>query len=593
MEGLLSYLIKSAVWITGFAVVYMIFLQNERYFILNRMYLVTGILASVLFPLITVHYIVEMPALRSAQPGGVNAGGFELTAVPGGFSVERMLLVLYAAGVLIMISRYLLQSFSVVRSIRDSERLQGWPVKIVCHPANVTPFSFFSWVVVNPSLTDTETREIMNHEMVHVRQRHWLDLLLTGLLCTVQWFNPVVWIYARFIRQNHEYLADEEALRTTSDPALYRAALLNQIAGTPVIDLGNSFNYSLSKKRFHMMKNIVTSPARKLRLLLILPVSVMILYAFAEPEYKIVTSDEVIYGVQGGSDVQTRTAKGIVVSEDGKPLQGAAVVLKGTTIGTLSDQQGRFSLDKVPSDGLLVISFVGFETKVVDPVFGYDMIVKMPRATFVTDTVEIAPPPPPPPPVPSGTEEPLYVIDGEITDRGHLDLAPENVESINILKGESATAKYGDKGKNGVILITMKKTSPEVVSVGDPAEAQGTQGEDEKYVVIEEMPQFPGGDDAMRSWISNNVRYPSEAIAQKISGLVYVNFTVGATGKVSNAQINKSVHPLLDAEALRVIAGMPYWKPGRQHGRPVDVGFSVPVEFKLDGSKIMMVQKTK
>ncbi len=593
MEGLLLYLMKSAVWITGFAVVYMIFLQNERYFILNRMYLVTGILASVLFPLITVHYIVEMPALRSAQPGGVNAGGFEMTAVSGGVSVERVLLVLYAVGVLIMISRYLLQSFSVVRSIRDSERLQGWPVKIVCHSANVTPFSFFSWVVVNPSLTDTETREIMNHEIVHVRQRHWLDLLLTGLLCTLQWFNPVVWIYSRFIRQNHEYLADEEALRTTSDPALYRAALLNQIAGAPVIDLCNSFSYSLSKKRFHMMKNIVTSPARKLRLLLILPVSVMILYAFAEPEYKIRNSNEVIPAADIGTDEQTRTAKGIVMSEDGKPLQGAAIVLKGTTIGTLSDQQGRFSLDKVTSDGILVISFVGFETKVVNPVFGYDMIVKMPRANFVTDTVEIAPPPPPPPPVPSGSEEPLYVIDGEITDRGHLELAPEDVESINILKGESATAKYGDKGKNGVILITMKKTSPELTSAGTPAQAQGTQGEDEKYMVIEEMPSFPGGEEAMMSWIGNNVRYPSEAIAQNISGLVYVSFTVGATGKVSNAQISKSVHPLLDAEALRVIGGMPYWKPGRQHGQPVDVGFSVPVEFKLDGSKIMKVQKTK
>ena len=52
----------------------------------------------------------------------------------------------------------------------------------------------------------------MNHEAVHVRQKHWLDLLLSGLLCTLQWFNPVVWIYSRFIRQNHEYLADEVAL---------------------------------------------------------------------------------------------------------------------------------------------------------------------------------------------------------------------------------------------------------------------------------------------------------------------------------------------------------------------------------------------
>ena len=462
MEGLLLYLMKSAVWITGFAVVYMIFLQNERYFILNRMYLVTGILASLLFPLITVHYIVEMPALRSAQPGDVNAGGFEMTAVSGGFSVERILLVLYAVGVLIMISRYLLQSFSVVRSIRDSERLQGWPVKIVSHSANVTPFSFFSWVVVNPSLTNTETREIMNHEMVHVRQRHWLDLLLTGLLCTLQWFNPVVWIYARFIRQNHEYLADEEALRTTSDPALYRAALLNQIAGTPVIDLSNSFNYSLNKKRFYMMKNIVTSPVRKLRLLLILPVSVMILYAFAEPEYSITASDTAISAADNVPYQMTGVIKGVVVSEDGTPLEGAAIMLKGTTTGTVSDQKGRFMLENVPDDGLLIISYVGFASKVMKPQFGKDVTVTMVRATVMTDTVHVPPPPPPPPPaevkVATGVDmsQVLIVLDGTVTDTDLGAIDPETIHSINVFKDETAVKLYGERGRNGVIEITTK-----------------------------------------------------------------------------------------------------------------------------------------
>ena len=97
-------------------------------------------------------------------------------------------------------------------------------------------------------------------------------LLLVELLCMLQWFNPLVWIYIRFIRQNHEYLADEVALQRTSDPAIYRAALLNQIVGAPVVSLANSFNYSLNKKRFNMMKNIISSPYRKMKILFILPV---------------------------------------------------------------------------------------------------------------------------------------------------------------------------------------------------------------------------------------------------------------------------------------------------------------------------------
>ena len=136
----------------------------------------------------------------------------------------------------------------------------------------------------------------MNHEMVHVRQKHWIDLVLSGMLCMLQWFNPLVWIYSRLIRQNHEYIADELALQRTTDPAIYRATLLNQIVGSRVVSLANSFNYSLSKKRFEMMKNIITSPYRKIKVLLILPVFAIVLYAFAKPEYSYET------GILAGSN---------------------------------------------------------------------------------------------------------------------------------------------------------------------------------------------------------------------------------------------------------------------------------------------------
>ena len=150
-------------------------------------------------------------------------------------------------------------------------------------------FSFFSYVFVNPSVTEIEMKEIMNHEMVHIRQKHWFDLLLVELLCMLQWFNPVVWIYVRLIRQNHEYIADKVALQRTSDPAIYRAALLNQIVGAPVISLANSFNYSLNKKRFNMMKNIISSPYRKMKILFILPVFAIVFYAFAKPDYQYIS----------------------------------------------------------------------------------------------------------------------------------------------------------------------------------------------------------------------------------------------------------------------------------------------------------------
>ena len=177
---------------------------------------------------------------------------------------------------------------------------------------------------VNPSITDVETKEIMNHELVHIRQKHWFDLVLVELLCMMQWFNPLVWIYIRFIRQNHEYLADEVALQRTSDPAIYRAALLNQIVGSPVVSLANSFNYSLNKKRFNMMKNIISSPYRKMKILLILPVFAIVFYAFAKPDYKYPAQNS-NSGSQGVvSQTSDKKLSGSVVQKDGKPFTGCA-----------------------------------------------------------------------------------------------------------------------------------------------------------------------------------------------------------------------------------------------------------------------------
>jgi TonB family protein len=101
------------------------------------------------------------------------------------------------------------------------------------------------------------------------------------------------------------------------------------------------------------------------------------------------------------------------------------------------------------------------------------------------------------------------------------------------------------------------------------------------FVVVEEMPEFPGGKDAMAVWITANLKYPAEAVKAKITGKVYVNFTVSSSGKIDNVVVSKSASPMLNAEAVRVISNMPDWKPGSQAGKSVAVQIQVPVEFKL------------
>ena len=95
------------------------------------------------------------------------------------------------------------------------------------------------------------------------------------------------------------------------------------------------------------------------------------------------------------------------------------------------------------------------------------------------------------------------------------------------------------------------------------------------------MPEYPGGELELRKFIARNVKYPSEARVNGIQGKVFVKFVVSKTGEVTNINIARSVDPHLDAEAVRVLANLPKWKPGTIKGEPVNVSFTVPINFQL------------
>ncbi len=107
------------------------------------------------------------------------------------------------------------------------------------------------------------------------------------------------------------------------------------------------------------------------------------------------------------------------------------------------------------------------------------------------------------------------------------------------------------------------------------------QVEPEPYVIVQEMPSFPGGTEALLRYIMGNIVYPPDAVQNNIQGTVFLRFVVSSTGEVTRVEVTRSVDPLLDNEALRVISALPRWKPGKQDGTPVPVWFSVPVVFVL------------
>ena len=627
METFGFYLLRSVVWLSGFALVYFLFLRNERFFFLNRIFLLVGIGASFLMPLVTLHYIVEVPALQRAT---VFMTGEEATmalpVVKSSINVWKLILpALWLAGVLVVIVRNLIQIIPLLRESRRATGEAGYPVRVVRSDLLSGPFSLFSMVFLNTSLSESESREIMNHELVHVREKHWIDLILSFLLCAVQWFNPVAWLYARFIRVNHEYLADAGALQRSSSPALYKAVLLNQITGSPMIDLGSSLSCSYNKKRFAMMKEKMSSPYRKMRLLLVLPVASLILLAFSQPRYRVaevVSGQEMTIEKSGtvsetgtiqlqsgmmiadaaaaaGSDAVTsaiagsgsntgvsaagtardRKITGRVTDEAGRPLDRAVILIKGTTIGVTTDAEGRFTLNNVPDDATLFISYVGYRTQEIAVASaGKSMTVMLKEDAVVLRGVRIDA-------GDKAANQPLYVVDGlPVVSVGDLD--PADIESITLRKDSAAITLYGPEAANGVVLITTKKGKPVRAVTDDISIVEGrklvSSNDEEVYMAVEQMPEFPGGMQALLDFIQSNIKYPEEAKEKKIEGQVFIRLCVTKTGDIDLVSVLKSAHPLLDAEAVRVIKLLPRWEPGRQGGKAVNVWYTIPINF---GSK--------
>lgn len=101
------------------------------------------------------------------------------------------------------------------------------------------------------------------------------------------------------------------------------------------------------------------------------------------------------------------------------------------------------------------------------------------------------------------------------------------------------------------------------------------------FDVVEQMPEYPGGIQALFEYLSQNVKYPADAEKQKVEGRVIATFVVETDGTINNVEVVKPVFPSLDAEAIRVLQGMPKWTPGKQSGKEVRVKYTVPINFHL------------
>ena len=434
MGTFLVYILKSAACLAVFYLFYKLLMSRDTFHRFNRFALLGLLVLSSLLPLVeasvnspaavqeTMLTLEQLLLLADIQPEGESMAA----ATPSATVLWlRAALLVYLTGIVFFIARNLCSLARLGRLIRQGKReaLDSYlpdrkekNVRLVVHDHDIAPFSWMHWIVIARKDLEENGREILIHELAHIRNRHSWDLLLADLCIFVQWFNPAAWLLKQELQNIHEYEADETVLREGVNARNYQMLLIKKAVGTRLYSMANSFNHSSLKKRITMMLKEKSNPWARAKYLYILPLAALAVTAFARPE-----------------------------------------------VSAVADE----------------ISAV----KVIAPA--------------VHDSIQ------------------------------------PNVQP----------------------------------AVAAPSSA------------LDQMPEFPGGMEALNTYLRNNIRYPQEAQKAGIQGRVIIQFIVSKDGSITDAEVVESVDPQLDAEGLRLIKNMPRWKPGMRKGQAIRVKQTLPIRF--------------
>ena len=268
------------------------------------------------------------------------------------------------------------------------------------------------------------------------------------------------------------------------------------------------------------------------------------------------------------------------------PAVGATIQISGTTKGVVTDLNGKAEIE-VPEGSVLEIRYPDYQLSSlkIGAQNDYKIVLAPEDGSLVKPGMKIR--------NENGIRpKPLFIVDGiERTDID--DLQADDVKSMSVLKDQSATALYGPRGKNGVVVVTTKGAAKPVTEEAAFDEKTGAikktavnYDEVEPFIIAEKMPSFQGGDlNTFRTWVQERIQYPAEAAKQNIQGRVVVSFEIKTDGSLADLKVLQSPDKLLSDEACRVIESSPKWTPGEQRGQKVTVKYTLPVDFRTAAAK--------
>lgn len=546
------YILKSSVCLAAFYLFYRLLMARETFHRFNRFALLGILLLSCLLPLIEVN-VKQEPEVRQTMltlgqllmmadaESSATVGAVEEATV----TWVQMALLAYLSGILFFAFRNACSLMRLLMLLKSGSRqhvdcyLPGRRehVTLIVHNKEVSPFSWMKYIVISRKDLEENGREILIHELAHIRNRHSLDLLVADVCVFFQWFNPASWLMKQELQNIHEYEADEAVIEEGVDAKQYQLLLIKKAVGTRLYSMANSFNHSKLKKRITMMLKEKSSPWACLKYLYVLPVAAVAVTAFARPEVSEKVEEISAVKVNDlAAIVETKVAES--VGDTTKPA-GVTYVpvevnekLKGTPVLTVVEQMpaypgGMAALMEYFKENMRYPASAkerGLKGRVtVQFVVDKDGSIKEPKVIRSIDqeldeealrlvksmskwepgrqngepvAVKFAVP------VPfkldadvrmseqlviqevrtsmdGGKGIPLYIVDGkEVSASVMRALKPESIAAVSVLKDKSATAIYGERAKHGVVVITLKESDSAIDMPEKKPEGAGKDGKD-------------------------------------------------------------------------------------------------------------------
>lgn len=374
-------------------------------------------------------------------------------------------------------------------------------IKLIENNEIKSPFTVLNYILLNSSsLSSTERDLILKHEITHINQKHWIDLICSEVILLLQWFNPLAWKYVSLLKENHEFLADKAVIDSGISPYVYQAVLINQQFQGPVFSFSNSFNYLKPLNRLSMIKKSRSASWKRISALIIIPVFGLFIWASAEPNY-ILQEPALTLAVQEShlspeENITTDNSNSILPEEEkrkkvtvsGQNTKTSGNKLKESVDTVLSFGQKSGTINYRPTGEndsitrqaqIQIKSISTLKNRGLTSFTNRIISGDIQRASAFKNTSSIA--------ISLKKDENgdehqkktsnpekliiksskveikkiedqdiLFIIDGKeepLEKISHID--PGTIESISVIK--DATSIYGDRAKDGIIIINLKK----------------------------------------------------------------------------------------------------------------------------------------